>query len=608
MKNKGIFFCLLFAIILGCLFQYMRVDGFLTFGSFHNEAQQRLAAEPWQGADSLQRDSYVIYYDPSSVTSMYARHNVEMMLERQKKTYESRRVDALAVPIPQSVRGVLIAAENPDLIRAMTEILSYGKEGGTVLFLQRLVPGTPDGVAPAVREAMGISSLGTLGWAHGMEFRTSFLLGGQGISVAADYTTQANGVSLTEDTTVEIASSDGTIPLLWTHPYGKGQVIAYNGNEREDKTLRGLLAAMLFHAGNEAIYPVVGVKLFYLDDFPAPIPKGREAKIYEDTGLATRDFYRNEWWPFIRKLAETYDLRLTGGIIATYDNQVQGPFPADVKDGRNSLIRYGREILNKKGELALHGYNHQPLTMNPKGLEPLRYKPWPDEKTMAASLEALHQYSRSVYPEYTFQVYIAPSNILDENGVRAVRQAVPSVRVICASYDESNSNPQDVQEFRRRKDGLYDLPRISSGHRPSGSLSWRVISAINDLGVFSHFIHPDEILFEEDRNTSWSELKVGLDTFLNKLTMKFPWLTPVTASGSLPYFDTYFDLDYRVLRTPAYLEIHAWGHQQEACFLLRSKHVPDHTEGCTAHRVDQGVYLIRMKGETARLYWKDDVS
>ena len=82
MKNKGIFFCLLFAIILGCLFQYMRVDGFLTFGSFHNEAQQRLAAEPWQGADSLQRDSYVIYYDPSSVTSMYARHNVEMMLER----------------------------------------------------------------------------------------------------------------------------------------------------------------------------------------------------------------------------------------------------------------------------------------------------------------------------------------------------------------------------------------------------------------------------------------------------------------------------------------------------------------------------------------------
>lgn len=608
MKNKGIFFSLFFAIFLGCLFQYMRVDGFLSFGSFHNLIQQRQsAAATWADADSIPRDTYIIYYDPSSVTSMYARHNVETMLDRQKKAYESCRVDGAEQPIPQSVCGVLIATDNPGRIRNLNSILTYADKGGTVMFLQRLASWLPEAAPPAIRNAMGIRKLGTNEWIRGMEIRTPFVLGGKGFSVGKEFETEANDITLTGDATVEIASTSG-IPLLWTRPYGAGQIIAYNGNEPRNKSGRGLLAAMLFHAGSDAIYPVVGVKLFYLDDFPAPIPRGREKKIYEDTGLNTKDFYRNEWWPFVRKLAETYDLRLTGGIIATYNDQVQGPFPSDVKDGRNSLIRYGRELLNRSGELALHGYNHQPLTLDPKGLRNLGYRPWPDEKTMEASLEALYQYSRSVYPEYVFRVYIAPSNIIDENGIHALRKAVPSVRILSSSYDESSDNPQYVQDFRRRKDDLYDLPRISSGHKPSALLSWEVISALNDIGVFSHFIHPDEILFEDEKNIRWSEMKVGLDMFLRNVTLRFPWLKPVTASGSLPYFDAYFDVDYRVLRTPAYLELHAWGHRQEVCFLLRTKHRLDHTEDCTAERIDQDVYLVCLKGKSARLYWKDDAS
>lgn len=58
-----------------------------------------------------------------------------------------------------------------------------------------------------------------------------------------------------------------------------------------------------------------------------------------------------------------------------------------------------------------------------------------------------------------------------------------------------------------------------------------------------------------------------MEAFLGEFGVACPWLTPVTASESLPYFDDYFALDYRVKRTPAYLELHAWNHAGEAARL-----------------------------------------
>lgn len=608
MNRRGIFFTLLFALILGCLFQYIRIDGFLSFGSFRNFIhQQQAATEPWTDADSIARDFYIIYYDPTNVRSMYARHNAEQMLDRQKKAYASRRIDDAASDIPQYTRGVLIAAENPAQIRSMPAILTYANDGGTVLFLQRIASGRPDASNPAVLDAMGIRELGTTNWVQGLDIRTTFILGGKGMTVSEAYDTSADSVTLTPDTTIAVASSDG-IPLLWTHPYGSGQVIVYNGEERDDKTQRGILAAMLSHAGSDAVYPVVGVKLFYLDDFPSPTPSGRQEKIYGETGLTTSDFYRQEWWPFVRNLGGEYGLHFTGGIIETYDNQVTGLFTAEHQEARNNLIVYGRELLNMGGELALHGYNHQPLTKNPKGLADLNYQPWPNEETMQASVTELYRYGSSLYPDYTFRVYVPPSNIIDENGIQAVHTAVPSIRVISSVYQALPSAPQFIQDFARHDDGYYDLPRISAGCMPPAEDRWAEIAAINDIGVFSHFIHPDEIVFEENRNLTWDDMKAGVTSFLADMTERFPWLTAATVSESLPYFDDYFDVDYRVLRTPDYLEIHAWGHRQEARFLLRSSRVLDHIEGCTADVAGDDVYLIRMTGDQARLYWKDDAS
>ena len=134
---------------------------------------------------------------------------------------------------------------------------------------------------------------------------------------------------------------------------------------------------------------------------------------------------------------------------------------------------------------------------------------------------------------------------------------------------------------------------------------WQEISVLNYIGVFSHFIHPDELFYETAANTTWHEMETGLRSFMHKIHTRFPWLTAETISDSLPFFSDYFDMDYRVQRMTDGMELYTWGCAGELRFLLHTAHTIERTEGCTAEPADEGVYLIRTHAPMARIYWKE---
>lgn len=607
MNKRGVYLIFLAVLLLGCFFQYLRMDGFLHLGALRNfAAVERAKQQPWAEADAIARDRYLIFYDPEDVASMFARHNVERLLAQQKKDYESHPLRE-AVEIPQETCGVIFATGRVGVAASLSAALSYAAAGGTVLFTQRLE--AADDTAPLTDEARGALGLTAIGGAAdtpGVRFPTDFLLGVQGKAFDNGiYETQADAVTLAPDAVVDMESAAG-VPLLWHHAYGAGEVIAYNGAERDDKTNRGVLAAMLAHCGEDAVYPVVGVKLFFIDDFPAPTPEGDFSKIYEETGLSTAEFYRENWWPWMQENARRFNLKYTGLIIETYNDQVKGPFrPLGGRAARDNVIVYGRELLKMGGELGLHGYNHQSLAPAGYGQGELEYMPWASQADMTEAMQELARYVSELYPGYAFRTYVPPSNILSPEGYAAVREAFPDVRIFASLYD--GLSPESYyQDYERRADGTYAIPRVSAGYAPDGPTQWAVYSLVNELGVFSHFVHPDEMFYEESRDKTWAQLRQGMEAFLGEFCAACPWLTPVTASESLPYFDDYFALDYRVKRTPAYLELHAWNHAGEVRFLLRSSRVLDHAEGCTAEPVAESVYLVRLAGEAARLYWRTE--
>lgn len=156
-------------------------------------------------------------------------------------------------------------------------------------------------------------------------------------------------------------TGDAGAPLIWSNDCGSGRTVVCNIGIY-DKVMRGFYAAAISLLGDTTAYPVINSAVFYLDDFPSPVPSGDGTYIKRDYGLSIADFYTKVWWPDLQKLAQKYGIRYTGVMIENYEDAVNQIEPARQPD--TTQFRYfGGMLLQMGGELGFHGYNHQPLAL-----------------------------------------------------------------------------------------------------------------------------------------------------------------------------------------------------------------------------------------------------
>lgn len=120
-------------------------------------------------------------------------------------------------------------------------------------------------------------------------------------------------------------TGDKGVPLVWEHSSGSGRVVVDNIGIY-DKVLRGVYAASYSLLCDATAYPVINGAVFYLDDFPSPVPGGDGTYIRRDYSMSIADFYSKVWWPDLMKLAQKYSIRFTGVMIENYeDDTVDAP-------------------------------------------------------------------------------------------------------------------------------------------------------------------------------------------------------------------------------------------------------------------------------------------
>ncbi len=616
MDKRSIFIISAAVIVLACFFQFSRMDGFLHFASPKNESTLTKIEESAE-TDGIElptssRETYLIVYDPHSVDSTFARHRLEWLLKQIKKKSVSITVGDKVKFVPQNYRGVLIATGQVGRIKSMGKINDYVEAGGSAaLFMHPDTELGDDDTRARAYRGLGIESAGAEVNVWGIRVLTDFIFGGKGYDSSRSDGTwyTATTLTLAPDASIEMETIDG-VPLVWQHPYGAGRYMAFNGSVRDDKENIGILMALIAHCGDDAIYPVLGVKLFFIDDFPAPAPEGNYEKIYDELGLSTVDFYRTVWWPYMKDLARRYDLKYTGLIIETYGKQVTGPFaPSNGRQARDNLIVYGRELLDMGGELGLHGYNHQPLEVDgfltPELYKKHDYVGWPNKGEMVAAMKELYRYAKESYPDYEFRSYVPPSDILDENGHEAVAEAVPTLKVYSSIFEGLTEDKAYYQDFVRNDDGTYEIPRITSGYSPTRINAWVVISLANYIGVFSHFVHPDEIFYEESKDLSWGMMHDSMRAFLDESFTRYPWYRAVTDSECADLLGDYLDMDYDVVREEHGMRLTTRGNKHPLRFILRSNHVVDENNviGGSITVVADSTYLVETTGSEFMIRW-----
>ena len=422
---------------------------------------------------------------------------------------------------------------------------------------------------------------------------TSNLLIGQNGEEFSDAHIYNDSLLVDLDDQAELLAIGSTSPIAWLKPHGEGNILVYNGNNLDIKINRGLIVGALGKLIPEFIYPIFNAKLFYIDDYPAPMSHEENEKISSEYSLNKSAFYKNIWWPDMIKASKKHNIRYTAVAILDYNEETKAPLPDYRQEDLNNLIIYGREVLKLDGEIGIHGYNHQPLQYDEEIAKSLQYKTWNSNEDMALSIDMMLNYLNKAFPNYAPITYVPPSNILGEEGRKVLHEQWDSLKVIASLYENDLVNTAYAQEFEIAADGVLEMPRITSGYAESPETKWLEASIMTAHGFISHFIHPDDI-FDDYRSgdKKWSELYKDFDSMLKRMNETYPWLEARTSGEAAYHISTVLRSDMTRQYSDSKVKVDISNFVEPQYFILRTKKDIGKLHNCKVEKIDEATYLV----------------
>lgn len=383
------------------------------------------------------------------------------------------------------------------------------------------------------------------------------------------------------------------MPLVWEKRYGEGKFVVDNFGLYE-KVTRGFFAASYSLLTDAAVYPVINGSVFYLDDFPSPVPSGDGTYIKRDYGMSIADFYTNVWWPDLLELAEKYGVKFTGVMIENYGDETDGNIVA-AKDTQRFQY-FGNMLLHHGGEIGYHGYNHQPLSLsNTDYGDRFPYNVWKSDEAMKKGVRELKRFGKEMFPDTEQSVYVPPSNILSKEGREMIAREFPNIRTISGTYFTDDFAYE--QEFKVADDGVVEQPRIISGCVINEYMEMAAVSELNMHFANSHFMHPDDLL-DEDRGAKigWKKLKVRFGEYMEWLYLETPMLRNLTGTEMSAAIQRYVAVTVERKITEKEIRIHLGNFYDSVYLMVRiNEGRPGKVTGGELTHLTGNLYLLQAK-------------
>lgn len=601
MNNKrNIAIVLSIVVIVALLVQVARTEDIFTkqtnAGALSiNTTAEEIKTFNEEDNNFIDRDNYCIVIDSREKNSDTIKDHIVEVLKLMKKTYTVH--DLAEISSIEEYNNYIICVSVLGSITNLDELFEYVNNGKNIFFATR-----PELDSTFYRE---YRKLGIIDFAHitdtnGLKLTSNILIKGEGLELGKDFIINSSIISTVDKRCNIHAMSNDNISLLWDVSYGNGKIFFFNGTMLNEKTSRGLISGVLSSLYDDFIYPVMNVKVFFIDDFPAPFPDGTNEEILKKYGRSIKNFFRDVWWTDMIRIQSTYKIKYTGAIIRGYDDLVAPPFLHNEANDSTNLRLYGRELLGLGGELCVHGYNHQSLVVKGDPTEKysrdeLGYNVFNNADAVIKSLQAFNEYFREVYNKYTITCYVPPSNTLGEAARKVIKQGLPQLDTISSLYYSILDEGSYVQEYKIAEDGILEFPRLSYGYFFDDYTKWSIINGINLSGVFSHFVHPDDVLdIERNNNMSWDELAQSFESMNDMVYENYSWLRSMTISQADS--EVRKNLTGRIRTEYGKDQISGYinGLSGEYYFILRTNKKPYSEKNCTLEMIDEGVFLVRV--------------
>ena len=564
----------------------------------------RTEALPAQTALFGQPVTCLLLYDSGQEGTSLAKEQFDRILLDMKVGVQAVDVHTTALAdIPEfgQYKTVVVLMSDLDTLgKRLIDLMNWVQDGGSVLFGMTPAKTT---YFDAVAARLGVQSSS---WeykvAESIVPTEDFMLGGGQRYELSDPFQSSLSVSLRDEATVYARTGDEGVPLVWAAASGAGRVVVDNIGIY-NKVLRGVYAASYSLLNDATVYPVINGAVFYLDDFPSPVPGGDGTYIRRDYGMSIADFYSKVWWPDLMKLAQKYSIRFTGVMIENYEDDTQSA-PTRQPDAQQFRY-YGSLLLRQGGEVGYHGYNHQPLVLPDTDYKDLyAYHQWPTENAIVAAMNELIAFQKSVLPHTDGSVYVPPSNVLSAAGRKVLGSKVPQIRTIASTYFGDGTSLPYVQEFGVATDGMVEQPRIVSGGMVDDTyMRLAAMSELNMHYVSTHFMHPDDLLdVDRGAEAGWEVYKGGFEDYLKWLSAAAPGLRKQTGTECSAAIQRYAQLTVSVQSTPKEWVVSLGNFVDEGWLFFRANEgVPGRVTGGELTRLTGDLYLLKANADTIHI-------
>ncbi|MDY3920163.1 MAG: DUF2194 domain-containing protein [Candidatus Limivivens sp.] len=545
----------------------------------------------------------LILYSPEDSYSVKYEKNLRIALEHLRIDSVSLELNRTESVSYTDYDLVILASSRieSEMTDPISRLLDYVEKGGALFW--GILPDAASSQFQRIYRKLGIIDYGNYVDYNSLFFTEELVPGISQMSFDSSSFSDV-GLSLTlEDRATVYAVfrlGEREIPLIWNYQTGNGSVTFYNGTGITGDFWRGIAAGCVNTLFDSSMYPIINAMCLFLDDFPSPQYESTSDVVRKTYNRSVKEFYRDIWWPDMQVAAQKYNDVYTGLFVATY-NDIVDP-EAFTYEGSSMEQYYGNSLLKGGYEMGAHGYNHQSLTLAGGTPDSMGYNPWANTADMAFSIHMLEDITAQLFPSVSYQTYVPPSNYLSAEGREAVKEALPGLKIISGIYtDEGEEGSVYVQDFRIAEDGVAEFPRITAGMLPEDFDTFSAISAMGLYGVFSHFIHPDDI-FDEERgqNQTWETLYESYGELISSIHEKYPFLRSLSASeaaDALMVSDSLVPhLDYQEDQILGSCE-NFYG---EAFFYLRTEKSPKTVDqSCTVQKIDSEngslYYLVTVK-------------
>lgn len=544
-------------------------------------------------AMTLQKKTCLVLRDSAQDNSNLAWEQFERILMDMRVGTDVIDIQKQFVPEFTDYETVIVLMSDlGPLKNTVLDLCQWVYDGGNVWFPMTL---QKDLYVSMIEQKLGVASSGsTYAVVDSIYFDKDFLIGGGQAYTVTDPYESAWAVQLSEKAKAYawIGDQKGT-PLIWENAYGSGEFVVDNFGFYT-KGSRGFYAASYSLLTECGIYPVIDGSVFYLDDFPSPVPGGDGTYVKRDYGTSIADFYTNIWWPDMIDLAARHGVKYTGVIIENYEDKTDGKVKKQADSERFQY--FGNMILHQGGELGYHGYNHQPLTLsNVDYGDVLPYNTWISTKAMKDAVSELIRFGKEMFPGTVLSVYVPPSNVLSEEGRKLLGEQFPEIRTIASTYFSGDFAYE--QEFEAADDGVIEQPRIISGGIIDDFMQMAALSELNMHFVNNHFMHPDDLL-DEDRGAAlgWEKLKHRLDEYMTWLNDAAPSLRNLTGSELSGAIQRYGALTIDKEITENQIKLHLGNFYDEAYLMVRiNDGKPGEVDGGELTHLTGNLYLLHAQ-------------